>query len=144
MVSYRKHHIKTQKKHTLYGKYHKTGEKTMNKILLTNYAKEWELHILACLKYSGLNYEISEEAYDFNGNLLPTHKSIFIIPDDKKENLFFDMSIRLSRSYQRLLVNSGFCSLEETLNKNIYLGCEEEYWPDRDVCVLQEAAWKLG
>lgn len=143
MVSYRKHYIKTQKTYFIW-QISQNGRKTMDKILLTNYAKEWELHILACLKYSGLDYEISEEAYDFNGNLLPTHKSIFIVPDDKKENIFFDMSIRLSRSYQRLLVNSGFCSLEETLNKNIYLGCEEDYWPDRDVCILQEAAWKLG
>lgn len=56
-------------------------------------------------------------------------------PEDyAKENnimgLFFDAGIRLSRKYGERLRNLGFPIDELPYGKNIYLGCENEYWPD--------------
>lgn len=108
----------------------------MEYIWLTNYDIRREMHTLMCLEQLGLQYEIRDEATDVKGNIIENYKSVYVVPEADKQNEYFDISYRISMEYQDKMIDSGFCTYEETLGKYIYVGCEKEYFPERDASLL--------
>ena len=104
----------------------------MEYVLLTNYDIRREEHTLICLKQSGLQYVIKDKAFDIRGNVIENYKSVYVVPDEEKQNAYFDISYRVSLEYQDKMIECGLCNYEETLGKYIYVGCEKEYFPDRE------------
>ena len=104
-------------------------------IFITNVRKN-ELHqAKLVLKQLDINHIITkaEEGDDF--------RSIYFL--NEEENMlklkdFFELNYKISQRYRKKMIDSGFAKEEElTWNMITYMGCEKEYFPDRDNTVLK-------
>jgi len=109
----------------------------MNKeyIFITNVRKNELYQVKLVLKQLDINYIITkaEEGDNF--------RSIYFL--NEKENMlklkdFFELDYKISQRYRKKMIDSGFAKEEElTWDMVTYIGCEKEFFPDRDDTVLR-------
>ncbi len=104
-------------------------------IFITNIRILAYQHYKLILNLLKIDYKITKST-EFNDCL-----SIYFL--NEEENMlklkdFFELDYKVSQRYRKKMIDSGFAKEEElTWNMITYMGCEKEYFPDRDNTVLK-------
>ena len=107
---------------------------------ISNIRNMEETHARMCLDAIHADYKITPIAMDITGDILPNHLGIWIntAQYDSHTMLYFDMFFKLCQKYKEYLLASGKVTEDELLGKVTYLGCENEYFPDRKIEPVKE------
>ena len=111
-------------------------------IFITNIDKLAYQHYKLILDLLKIDYKITEST-EFDDCL-----SVYFL--DEEENMlklkaFFDLHCDVTTRYKQKMIDSGFATEEELrANRDYYMGCEREYFPDRDNTVLKNFKYGDG